>query len=89
MLGLQKGWPHLLVTRPLIYPRLTLILLKVVEVLCVEDICGSVAGSETLIICRRQPFRAHYKRNVCTGPAEPHIPAPGSLGEQQGVIPGA
>lgn len=46
-LALSAGHPA-----PHISPRLTLILLKVVEVLCVEDICRSMAGSETLIICR-------------------------------------
>ena len=73
---------------PHISPGLTVILLKVVEVLCMEDICSSTAGSKTLIICCCQPFRAHYKRNVCTRPLEPYIPAPGSLRKQQGMIPG-
>lgn len=55
-------------------------------VLRIEDICSSVAESEILIICSWQPFRAHYKRNVCTRRSEPSVPARGSWREQQGVI---
>jgi len=89
MLGLRRAGPICWSPSPSYISWLALILLKVVEVLSMEDICGSTAGSETLIICCCQPFRAHYERNVCTGPSEPYIPAPGSLRKQQGVIPGA
>lgn len=89
-LGLQKSWPHPLVTQtPHISPLHVLILLKVMGVLRTEDICSSMAGSEILIICSWQPFRAHYKRNVRTRHSEPSLPAPGRLREQQGVIPRA